>query len=125
MEERGWKPDMALGIPLFDEAHQALAEQIDALMDASDGDFLEGLRQLIECLEEDFRHEEELMETINYPAIRQHREQHARVLASLHQLDETDIAAGKEAVKLVLPWFHAHLATADTALARALQAGAV
>jgi len=124
MEERGWNPEMALGIPLFDEAHQALAEQIDSLMDATDEEFRAGLDLLIECLDDDFRHEEALMETIEYPGLRQHREQHARVLASLHQLDEQDIAAGKAAVRLVLPWFHAHLATADTALARALQASA-
>jgi hemerythrin len=123
MEERGWNPDMALGIPLFDEAHQALAEQIDALMDASDADFLEGLQQLIECLEEDFRHEEALMKpsTIR-PSSSIANSMRACWPACTSSMKRISRRQGSR--KLVLPWFHAHLATADTALARALQAGA-
>ncbi len=121
MDNTGWTPDMALGIPLFDEAHEALAEQIKTLTHCKDEDFSAGLAQLIECLEDDFRHEEALMEAIDYPALRSHREQHARVLATLHQLETGELKSGRDAVGLVLPWFHAHLATADTALAIALQ----
>ncbi|MES2160299.1 MAG: hemerythrin family protein [Pseudomonadota bacterium] len=121
MDNTGWTPDMALGIPLFDEAHEALAEQIKQLTHCKDEDFSAGLAQLIECLEDDFRHEEALMEAIDYPALRSHREQHARVLASLHHQENGATKSGRAAVGLVLPWFHAHLATADTALAIALQ----
>lgn len=121
MEDTGWTPDMALGIPLFDEAHQALAEQIKLLMHCKDDSFADGLAQLVDCLETDFRHEEALMETIDYPALHSHREQHARVLTTLHQVETQDIKTGRATVGLVLPWFHAHLATADTALAIALQ----
>ncbi|NVD73350.1 hemerythrin family protein [Duganella sp. BJB1802] len=121
MEEEGWSPDMALGIPLFDEAHEALAEQIKTLMQSKDEDFAAGLEQLVDCLDADFRHEETLMEAIDYPALHSHREQHARVLSKLNQLNLDDLKSCRTAVGLVLPWFHAHLATADTALAIALQ----
>ncbi|HEX5343543.1 MAG TPA: hypothetical protein VFX55_13705, partial [Duganella sp.] len=72
-------------------------------------------------LEDDFRLEEDLMEAIGYAAIASHREQHARVLATLHRLPQNDVVAGRHAVGLLLPWFELHLATADTALAMALQ----
>lgn len=121
METKAWSADMALGIPLFDEAHQALAEQIGRLLDGPDGELEAGLGALVAALEEDFRVEESLMEAIDYPAICSHREQHARVLAALHRLAPGDIAAARHAVGLVLPWFELHLATADTALAIALQ----
>jgi hemerythrin len=119
--EIGWTTEMELGIPLFDEAHQALAEQIAHLQARPDAEFGAGLEALIEALEADFRVEEELMETIDYPDLRNHREQHARVLATLHSLRGGDLAGGRHAVGLILPWFHLHLATADTALALALQ----
>lgn len=121
METMGWRADMALGIPLFDEAHQALTEQVALLQAMPDNAFEAGLAELVAALEEDFRLEERLMEAIDYPALRSHREQHARVLATLHCLAPGDIAAGRRVAALVLPWFEMHLATADTALALALQ----
>jgi len=121
METKAWNANMALGIPLFDEAHQALAEQVGRLLDGPDSELEAGLEALVAALEEDFRVEESLMETIDYPAICSHREQHARVLAALHCLAPGDIAAARHAVGLLLPWFEMHLATADTALAIALQ----
>jgi hemerythrin-like metal-binding protein len=113
--------EMVLGIPLFDEAHAALAEQIQLILNAPDEEFDANLAGLVECLEVDFRLEEQLMEAIDYPATRSHREQHARVLATLHGLAPGDIVNGRKVAALILPWFQVHLATADTALAVALQ----
>lgn len=121
MESTVWHAGMALGIPLFDEAHQAFAEQVQQLLDGPDAEFAAGLEELVAALEDDFRLEEDLMEAIGYAAIASHREQHARVLAALHRLPQNDAAAGRHAVGLLLPWFELHLATADTALAMALQ----
>jgi len=126
MESTVWHAGLALGIPLFDEAHQAFAEQVQQLLDGPDAEFAAGLEELVAALEDDFRLEEDLMEAIGYAAIASHREQHARVLATLHRLPQDSVAAGRHAVSLLLPWFELHLATADTALAMALQsAGAV
>lgn len=121
MDTSALTDEMVLGIPLFDEAHAALAEQINALLAAPDADFDAHLAGLVECLEVDFRLEEQLMEAIDYPATRSHREQHARVLATLHGLAPGDVAAGRQVAALILPWFQMHLATADTTLAIALQ----
>jgi hemerythrin-like metal-binding protein len=121
MESTVWRAGLALGIPLFDEAHQAFAEQVQQLLDGPDAEFAVGLEELVAALEDDFRLEEDLMEAIGYAAIASHREQHARVLATLHRLPQNDTAAGRHAVGLLLPWFELHLATADTALAMALQ----
>lgn len=125
MEQAEWTPDMALGIPLMDDAHRILVEQIHALQQADGADFGSGLALLIDSLEADFRAEEQIMEAIAYPAIRDHREQHARVLATLHGLDTDDMGAARRAVSLILPWFHLHLSTADTALGIALQLAGV
>jgi hemerythrin-like metal-binding protein len=121
METKAWSADMALGIPLFDEAHEAMADQVVQLLDGPDEQVEAGMTRLTEALEDDFRLEESLMEAIDYPAICSHREQHARVLAALHRLAPGDVAAARHAARLILPWFEMHLATADTALAIALQ----
>ena len=126
MERPSWPADRAVGIPLMDDAHQGQAQQITALQQGpEDGAFDNGLARLTASLEADFRAEEELMEAIAYPALRSHREQHARVLATLHGLPDGDHAARRRAVELLLPWFHVHLETADTALAAALQVAGV
>ncbi|MTV36345.1 bacteriohemerythrin [Duganella radicis] len=124
MDASGWRADMALDIPLFDEAHRALTEQVRQLLDAPDSEFEAGMAALTAALEEDFRLEESLMEAIDYPALRSHREQHARVLATLHGLPPGDLRAGRTAASLIMPWFELHLATADTALAIALRVAA-
>lgn len=121
MNTRAWDPSMTLGIGLFDEAHEAMANQVEEMLRGPDEAFPQQLAALIECLEDDFRLEESLMECIDYPAIRSHREEHARVLATLHRLPPEDVAQGRRVVALILPWFQAHLATADTALVTALQ----
>jgi hemerythrin len=126
MEEPIWTPDMVLGVPLMDDAHQALAQQITALRQTPEnGAFDSALARLTDSLEADFRAEEQIMEAIDYPAIRSHREQHARVLATLHGLADGDHGARRRAVELLLPWFHVHLETADTALAAALEVAGV
>ena len=121
METAIWNADLALGIPLFDEAHQAMAEQVEELLMGPDHVFAVGMARLIAALEEDFSLEESLMEAIGYQDIGNHRRQHAGVLGTLHAIAPHDIAAGRRAATLILPWFQLHLATADTALAIALQ----
>lgn len=110
-----------LGIPLFDEAHQALADQIEQLLDGPEAEFVPGLAALTECLEEDFRVEEALMAAISYPSLSAHRAQHARALFMLQGLNPNDREACRSAVLQLLAWFHTHLATADTALSLMLQ----
>ena len=121
MKTTAWDPSMTLGIGLFDEAHAAMANQIDDILQGPDEAFARQLDALVESLEDDFRLEESLMECIDYPATRSHREEHARVLATLHRLSPQDPAQGRRVVALILPWFQMHLATADTALVTALQ----
>lgn len=124
MEHIGWTPQMAVGIASIDVPHQALIEHIATLMEQPDGNFWPGMTALVEHLERDFRAEEELMESIDYPGVAPHREQHARVLASLHGLNPDDLAAARKAVALLPLWFEMHLATMDTVLAVAAQLAA-
>jgi hemerythrin len=120
MEHMEWSPEMALGIESLDQAHQALLAQMLQLAQANDDALDDGFALLVKHLERDFREEEDLMETIAYPAIQSHREQHARVLGALHVVAPGDHAAAREALGLLPLWFQVHLSTQDAALAMAL-----
>lgn len=120
-----WKPDMALGVPAIDEAHEALFDELARLAQLADPQFSVGFRELIAAVERDFREEEDLMEEIGFPSLANHREQHARVLSGLHHawaaVDEGDVEQGRHALTLLPQWLLFHQATMDLALAAALE----
>jgi methyl-accepting chemotaxis protein len=91
---------------------------------ASDHEFGSRLFALIVGIERDFREEEALMEDIDFPGLKSHREQHARVLSALHHVIpdvmQGDCASAWRAIELLPQWFLSHLSTMDAALAVAL-----
>ena len=125
MKLEDWSPDMLLGVPEMDEAHESFLSLLRQVVEAPDTEFPEAFKALIAHIEHDFQSEERLMERIDYPGLRSHREQHARVLATLHQAVpaamDGKLAAAPKALELLPKWFMFHLATMDTALAFALE----
>ena len=125
MQAVTWSPEMVLGVPEMDDAHKALLAELARLDAAPDDQFGAGFLALITALERDFQGEEALMEKIDFPALRSHREQHARVLSGLHHVAPDvmrgDFTLGREATKLLPQWFQFHLSTMDAALAVALE----
>lgn len=124
MESVHWSPEMSLGVPAMDDAHKGLLNELARLTAAPDEQFADAFPALIATLEQDFREEEILMEEIDFPALRSHREQHARVLSGLHHaaphVMQGNVALGREAIRLFPQWFLFHLTTMDLALAVAL-----
>ncbi|MCC6072919.1 bacteriohemerythrin [Massilia sp. GCM10020059] len=117
MDVLEWVPAMELGHPALDEAHKALFHEMMRLYVAPDSELAEGLPLLCDKLERDFREEEDLMEAMDAPHMKEHREQHARVLSALHHVEAGEPAAAREAVMLLPQWFQLHLATMDRSLA--------
>lgn len=115
-----WTADMELGNAALDGAHRALFDEMMRLYDAPDSELAEGLPRLCDRLERDFREEEDLMETMSMPGIKEHREQHARVLSALHHVEVGEPAEAREALLLLPQWFQLHLATMDRALVAGL-----
>ncbi|HJV82853.1 hemerythrin domain-containing protein [Noviherbaspirillum sp.] len=125
METIRWSPEMSLGVPALDVAHQEFLQDLMLLDSIADEQFGPAFHALVAKIEADFHEEEEMMEDLDYPGIRAHCEQHARVLGALHHIEprvmEGDIALGRDAVGLLPQWFTLHLATMDTALAFAAE----
>lgn len=125
MQEIVWSPEMSLGVPSMDQAHQGFLEQLARVARTPDAEFAASYAGLIGCVERDFYAEQQMMDEINFPANNSHVEQHARTLSALHHANsrvmEGDIAAGREVIKLLPQWFAFHLATMDAALAIAYE----
>lgn len=125
MDTLTWSPHMALGIPEVDAAHAAFLLELARLRDTPDAAFGAGLDALVASMERDFREEEALMEAIGFSGLPLHREQHARVLGTLHRVIplalQGNCAEARSVIALIAPWFMLHVKTMDAAMAMALE----
>lgn len=117
-----WRAHNVAG--MMREARCGLSDRMERLARTPDERFADGFTALIAELEASFRDEEAAMEALNYPALRGHREQHARTLSALHhaqpQVEGGDVALGREALDLLPKWLLLHRSTMDLALAGAV-----
>ena len=109
----------------MDASHRVLMDKLAQLQQIPDTDFPAHYAWLVARVESDFREEEELMEQIDFPGLRSHREQHAKLLAGLHyaaaDIMKGDAALGRRTIELLPLWFVFHTSTMDKALSLALQ----
>lgn len=121
MSDANWSAMIAHGRRAAMSAERVrLSKQIEQAARASDECFASAYIELVSCLEQQMRNEEAIMESINCRALRSHQEQHARVLAALHQaeprVEDGDVTLGREALALLGQWLLAHHAEMDLAL---------
>ncbi len=115
-----------LGVAALDELHRLCRDAIRCASVASDTDFMHRFEHMLKQFHRAFSTEEQWMEAVDHPALKCHREQHARVLGALHHVHATvmagDIGVGRHAVDDLLPkWLSLHIETLDTVLALALR----
>lgn len=120
MEKILWRPELSLGNPAMDEAHKQLLNEIALLADTPDADLYPQLTSLLSKMEADFKEEEAMMEQINYPEIKTHREHHARVMSALHEIVPEVMRGNFDSPRAVLnllpEWSVMHILTVDKAL---------
>ena len=120
MEQVLWSEQLSLHVPYIDEAHKQFLEQMTQVANAPDELLRAELFTLIGDMEKDFQQEEALMEKINYPDIKPHREQHARVLSSFHQVIpevlKGEFKSAHHVLDLLPSWLVLHITTMDKAL---------
>lgn len=119
-----WSTRMPLHLADANDLRNTFVEELSCLMTAPDHEFGPSLFALIARMERDFHEEEALMERIDFPDLHSHREQHARLLATLHHLVPKVMAGDYDLARIcieVLPhWLLCHLVKMDTALIAAL-----
>lgn len=114
---RGRKVEMSVG-------RAGVSKQIEQLSRADDQSFAAGYKELVSCLELQLREEQAALEAVNSRALHSHLEQHARVLAALHQaepeIEQGNLTLGREALALLDRWLPLERTSIDMALLTAL-----
>lgn len=117
------KNEHHLGVAEMDRTHDEFLSLVAGLQLASKNQFVALFSALVDHTKRHFEDELKLMENTKFPAIKEHREEHVRVLSDLKKMNES-IAKGstlfaKAYVSQQLPsWFNLHLSTMDAALAK-------
>lgn len=117
-----WKPEYSVAIESIDKQHQALVALIAHLQQA----MLEGrTKQVVGPLfasmnrytKYHFAYEERLLEENAYPGLDAHRQEHARLIAELKELEskyiQGSLHAGAPLMKLLRSWLVDHICVHD------------
>jgi len=99
---------------------------VNALEQAEKHEFALIFNDLVNHTEAHFAYENNLMAETNYPAMKEHRSEHERVLGELtklrNQLERGQIEPVRDFVSQRLPtWFRLHVLSMDNALAAHVQ----
>lgn len=102
-----------------------LAESADCVR-TSDERFVHEFPAIVTAVEAGFRHEETVMESVDYARLHEHRAENATILAALHRalprIEDGDITLGRQLVTALHDMLSLHRLTTDLALATAPRA---
>jgi hemerythrin len=117
-----WQDTFAVGDAAMDSTHREFVVYVDALLRADDGNIPAALHACGEHLRAHFAAEDDSMRGSAYTEARCHIDEHAKVLASLREVQDA-VAAGRPQVArafahALMRWFPEHLEVMDGALAR-------
>ena len=126
MLQATWSPEMLTGLDEMDELHHVFFDALLGLSSITDENFSTCYTAFVAKAERMFATEDRWMEEIDFPALQSHREQHARVLAALHNVMfhvmGGNLALGRDVIERLLPqWCIFHMTTMDMALAMSIQ----
>ena len=115
-----------LEVSQMDDTHREFVELLNALDSADKPGFIRLFGKLLAHTEAHFQIENALMRESGFPAIREHMDEHQRVLGELHRINDKvqggSVLIGRAYVREQLPgWFKLHAITMDSALAAHLK----
>lgn len=110
-----------LNEPTIDNDHRKFIEIVNRAEQADNNEFKVIFQELLEHIESHFAYENQLMDSSQFPAIAEHKGEHARILGQLHQFAERvnkgRVQFARSWVLEQMPsWFQLHLTTMDSAL---------
>ena len=116
------EPDYSLDLSIMDDTHKEFLDFYTKLLSADDESFPVIFEEFVIHTSEHFLNEDKLMEESKFPAIKEHRGEHQRVLNELKYFQEKvrskKYSFARFYIKDKIPdWFRQHLATMDSALA--------
>ena len=118
----GFAERYQLGVPQMDATHGEFIDLLNRLYDTDKVEFIALFPLLLAHTRTHFDSENALMNNYGFPAIREHMEEHQRVLGELDRFAEKarngSILMARAYVREQLPqWFSLHAVSMDSALA--------
>lgn len=107
----------------MDDLHIEFLDIYNSVDTSSIQSFIQKLTEICEHSKRHFSYEEELMDKTNYPTFREHKEEHAKVLAEMQYfINNSRSMIGKKMLKAyylekIPDWFDLHLLSMDSDLA--------
>ena len=122
-------PLIQLGYAPVDEDHAVFVALLQQMGDADNVAFATLFPRLMAHTEQHFERENALMAQSGFPALAEHRGEHARVLGELHhfgrRVEKGLTAFGRSFIRdRLAPWFGLHITTMDAALIAHLKTSA-
>ena len=118
-----WTDNLELGLAPMDDTHREFVVCYNAMVQASDADFIDLLDAFAAHTEAHFNQENAWMEKVHFPGC--HRAEHDRVLAVVNDVRKRvasgDLALGRRLAEELPAWFETHATGMDAALAFHLQ----
>lgn len=121
MKDLEWKDEYLVGIPAVDFQHRRIFDCILSVAHGStDDDRLRAeveIIKLLGLLQEHFSLEESMMQTLRYPDLKQHIEEHRQFHADVHLLARTSLmnkgGVSREAIRITHKWLTEHIMVSD------------
>jgi len=121
MTHFAWDDRYLVGHVAIDAEHREFAQVMNRLLGAADDELGAALDAFAAHAEAHFLAEERLMNEHQFPASECHADEHARVMASVHEVRQLvamgDTAVGRELAQALTDWFPAHSDQLDSAVA--------
>ena len=116
-----WTDRYSLGYTSMDDTHREFVTLVDALLTAPDAGLAQALDAFAAHAVAHFEQEDGWMRGTDFPAADCHIDEHAKVLASVREVQQ-DLAAGnvvlvRELAQALMDWFPGHADYMDSALA--------
>ena len=122
-----WNEDLRTGDDQIDHQHMYLIEQTNSLYELDADSIAQDeceriVSKLLKYVQKHFRAEEELMESMAYPGIAEHRQAHqnfsAKVYAYYERIQKGEVLTPETVQYLLADWFENHIRKYDLDLAR-------
>ena len=121
MKDLEWKDEYSLGIPAIDLQHRRIFDSILRVAHgATDDDRFRAEAEIIKLLgllQEHFSLEESMMQTLRYPDLERHIEEHRQFHSDVHHLAQTSLmkkeGVPREAIKIAHKWLTKHVTVSD------------
>jgi hemerythrin len=116
-----WTDRYLLGYTAMDDTHREFVSLVDALLTAPEAELAQALDAFAEHAVAHFGQEDGWMQGSSFPAADCHIDEHAKVLASVREVQQ-ELAAGntelvRELAQALMDWFPGHADYMDSALA--------